>query len=321
MEPTSRIDHPDFKPVAWFDAFNAHVYFDRDEAQRAFDAGNTVLPIESVGRKANLLDKVVADALTGKRGVGAMRVSVERIDPESMFTDKPADTIPTSFFAYVVNTLNEVTGSNEWQKEFDPVELGQAARDAIKALAVKPKDAGAVPMPVMEVLDRRAVTPLCDHVVMGYTEAQLIAYGDAREAAGRAHAAPVCTCPSGDGSLRHPCPQHPPAEPAARAQVTTHVETRDPLCSCMFWPDKPCPINCEANSAEIFTRPSPAYAGAGDAEEFTSDAREWRLKARGELERAVARYDDCLSQPGKNTAAAELVGIARRLAGGDHANW
>lgn len=45
------------------------------------------------------------------------------------------------------------------------------------------KPAGAVPMPVMEILDRREVTPLCDHVVMGYTEAQGIAYGNAREAA------------------------------------------------------------------------------------------------------------------------------------------
>lgn len=28
---------------------------------------------------------------------------------------------------------------------------------------------------------------------------------------GHAAASPVCTCPSGDGSLRHPCPQHPGA--------------------------------------------------------------------------------------------------------------
>ena len=44
------------------------------------------------------------------------------------------------------------------------------------------KPAGAVTMPVMEILDRREVTPLCDHVVMGYTEAQMVAYGNAREA-------------------------------------------------------------------------------------------------------------------------------------------
>jgi len=53
------------------------------------------------------------------------------------------------------------------------------------------KHAGAVPLPVMEVLERREVTPLCDHVVMGYTAAQLEAYGDAREAAGRADAVPA----------------------------------------------------------------------------------------------------------------------------------
>lgn len=44
----SGIDSPHFKAIAWFDTFNAHVYFDRDEAQRAHDGGNTVLPIESM---------------------------------------------------------------------------------------------------------------------------------------------------------------------------------------------------------------------------------------------------------------------------------
>ncbi|MGE6031325.1 hypothetical protein, partial [Klebsiella pneumoniae] len=28
------------------------------------------------------------------------------------------------------------------------------------------------------------------------------------------HASPVCTCPSGDGSLRWPCPVHPGNSPA-----------------------------------------------------------------------------------------------------------
>lgn len=44
----SSIDSPHFNAVAWFDTFNAYVYFDRDEAQRAHDGGNTVLPIESM---------------------------------------------------------------------------------------------------------------------------------------------------------------------------------------------------------------------------------------------------------------------------------
>ena len=35
-------------------------------------------------------------------------------------------------------------------------------------------------------------------------------------AAGKQSASPECTCPSGDGSLRHPCPAHPSASPAAR---------------------------------------------------------------------------------------------------------
>lgn len=47
----------------------------------------------------------------------------------------------------------------------------------------QPATAGEVPLPVMEVLERRKVTDLCDAVVMGYTAAQVIDYGDARAAA------------------------------------------------------------------------------------------------------------------------------------------
>ncbi len=105
-----------------------------------------------------------------------------------------------------------------------------------------PKDAGAVPIPetpiYMLAVDGShihftdgsgstaeqmiaAVTmnrpgAKCD-VRRLYTEQMMMGYGNAREAAARADAVPVCTCPSGDGSLRHPCPQHPPAEPAAPA--------------------------------------------------------------------------------------------------------
>lgn len=90
MEQKSSIDSPSFKAVAWFDTFNAHVYYDRAEAQRAHDGGNVVLPIESFsGKKSDPIDQVIADALTGARGLGVMQVTghghVERIDSESMF--------------------------------------------------------------------------------------------------------------------------------------------------------------------------------------------------------------------------------------------
>ena len=36
------------RPVAWFDTFNAHVYFDKAEADKAAAGGNTVLPVMSM---------------------------------------------------------------------------------------------------------------------------------------------------------------------------------------------------------------------------------------------------------------------------------
>ena len=113
-----------------------------------------------------------------------------------------------------------------------------------------PKDAGEVPMPERPALPLRINRETLTAPGKWTTqEAEVIrAYGNAREAAAnaenagkvikaweaghaaaaqvrdvvreaaaRADAVPVCTCPSGDGSLRHPCPQHPPAEPETTA--------------------------------------------------------------------------------------------------------
>ncbi|MHC9279564.1 hypothetical protein ACYTSD_07305 [Pseudomonas aeruginosa] len=42
-----------------------------------------------------------------------------------------------------------------------------------------------------------------------------------------------CTCPSGDGSLRHPCPAHPaPVEQAGVAATLTFINGRPAMCGC-----------------------------------------------------------------------------------------
>nr|WP_236080461.1 hypothetical protein [Pseudomonas aeruginosa] len=42
-----------------------------------------------------------------------------------------------------------------------------------------------------------------------------------------------CTCPSGDGSLRHPCPAHPaPVELAGVAATLTFINGRPAMCGC-----------------------------------------------------------------------------------------
>lgn len=41
-------ESPPFKAIAWFDAFNAHVYFDESEAQKAMEGGNDVFAIASM---------------------------------------------------------------------------------------------------------------------------------------------------------------------------------------------------------------------------------------------------------------------------------
>lgn len=44
--------------------------------------------------------------------------------------------------------------------------------------------------------------------------------------------APSCTCPSGDGSLRHPCPAHPAVEQADVAAKLTFINGSPAMCGC-----------------------------------------------------------------------------------------
>lgn len=42
----------------------------------------------------------------------------------------------------------------------------------------------------------------------------------------------ICTCPSGDGSLRHPCPAHPAVDQADVAAKLTFINGRPAMCGC-----------------------------------------------------------------------------------------
>lgn len=76
----------------------------------------------------------------------------------------------------------------------------------------------------------------------------------------------ICTCPSGDGSLRHPCPAHPaPAEQAGgdervigwRERILAAHPNSDPG----FWPDSLLVEHMAAEIADLraaLTQPSPA---------------------------------------------------------------
>ncbi|HHE1116529.1 TPA: hypothetical protein ACNRRX_006639, partial [Pseudomonas aeruginosa] len=44
--------------------------------------------------------------------------------------------------------------------------------------------------------------------------------------------APSCTCPSGDGSLVHPCPAHPAVDQADVAAKLTFINGRPAMCGC-----------------------------------------------------------------------------------------
>ncbi|HHN0557141.1 TPA: hypothetical protein ACRNVP_005689 [Pseudomonas aeruginosa] len=44
--------------------------------------------------------------------------------------------------------------------------------------------------------------------------------------------APSCTCPSGDGSLVHPCPKHPAVDQADVAAKLTFINGRPAMCGC-----------------------------------------------------------------------------------------
>lgn len=192
----------------------------------------------------------------------------------------------------------------------------QALAVAISAAAERlatpqpPKDAGAVPLP--KIVGMISDRPIC-------FQDEVARYGNAREAAGRADAVPyevannLMLLVEGPGSLRwedgkgfrlkdtsewarfyvevknakeRATPQHPPAEPAARAQVDG--------CGA-------CGDGCKARGlcrlADESPHPSPAHAGAGDA-----DAEYSRIYAEA--------IKVCADQP----MAHE---IARRLAGGE----
>ena len=71
LERGAGIDSPHFNAVAWFDTFNAHVYFNRDAAQRAHDGGNTVLPIESMAGSppASVPDEIPFLRVVAKRNL------------------------------------------------------------------------------------------------------------------------------------------------------------------------------------------------------------------------------------------------------------
>jgi hypothetical protein len=61
-------------------------------------------------------------------------------------------------------------------------------------------------------------------------------------------AAPTCTCPSGDGSLSHPCPAHPPEPkkcPRCPAIMTTGLFCKGNP------PDDPCPLSPKVENDDV----------------------------------------------------------------------
>ena len=208
------------------------------------------------------------------------------------------------------------------------------------------KDAGAMPIPHPGVAD-------ADGKPFAYWPDQLREYGNAREAAalsdadkaeqyrkgweagqaaGRANAAPVCTCPSGDGSLRHPCPQHPPAEPAARGQVEAPAwfgQLPAYITNPEAWPENyvggyndALAMGYDVIRGNI-THPSPAHAGAGDAEALAKLAIDTVAKKLYGLHADNHPTMHCNRFPAwselKDADREEWREKARRLAGGDHA--
>ncbi len=81
----------------------------------------------------------------------------------------------------------------------------------------------------------------------------------------------ICTCPSGDGSLRHPCPAHPAVEQAGgdervigwRERILAAHPNSDPG----FWPDALLVEHMAAEIADLraaLAQPSPKCATCGD---------------------------------------------------------
>lgn len=103
----------------------------------------------------------------------------------------------------------------QWCKVADAIRYGEARAAQAYLDASARIRIGDTKIAELEAREAAAITARTDYTD-GYA-AGMKAKID--QAEGRADAVPVCTCPSGDGSLSHPCQQHPPAEIAARAQV------------------------------------------------------------------------------------------------------
>lgn len=151
------IDYPHFKAVAWFDTFNAHVYYDRVEAQRAHDSGNVVLPIESFGKIADPIDQVLVDALTGTRGIGAMRVNgdgyVERFAnhaPRALTAGGDGGELVPSARKWSVDNSCAVTA--EWMAGWDACRVEYPSRARPSPVAA---DAEALAREVIALADER----------------------------------------------------------------------------------------------------------------------------------------------------------------------
>ncbi|MGE6001548.1 hypothetical protein [Klebsiella variicola] len=111
----------------------------------------------------------------------------------------------------------------DWNEGF-PVERFKADCVISWMLANYPpaQPAPVVPQDVLEALQKVARIRLDMNDFDGDRRGIADCLGDAEEAlievvnrrAAMLHASPVCTCPSGDGSLRWPCPVHPGSSPA-----------------------------------------------------------------------------------------------------------
>lgn len=111
----------------------------------------------------------------------------------------------------------------DWNEGF-PVERFKADFVISWMLANYPpaQPAPVVPQDVLEALQKVARIRLDMNDFDGDRRGIADCLGDAEEAlievvnrrAAMLHASPVCTCPSGDGSLRWPCPVHPGNSPA-----------------------------------------------------------------------------------------------------------
>ncbi|QUI48287.1 hypothetical protein [Pseudomonas aeruginosa] len=110
--------------------------------------------------------------------------------------------------------------------------------------------------------------------------------------------APSCTCPSGDGSLRHPCPAHPAAE---RPELwAVHAQGPDELYAAFSRED------AEKHAAELNALPMPEgiAVGAVVVPSPWPEAEHWKYLAEQEREHVdVARAG--LTQPSPAPELAE----------------